>query len=135
MPAFSSLDKDQIKVVIDEVTRWLDLAEEGDWMTLPGIAGRQYPEPGSVGASQWQVWGLGETYPLCLVDPGCQLSRHVVLGVRSSSDLNSEAGGILICFVRFGFVFTFAYLFLRDSTSRGGAEREGDTESGAASRL
>lgn len=41
MPIFSSLDKDQIKVVIDEVTRWLDLAEEGDWMTLPGIAGSQ----------------------------------------------------------------------------------------------
>ncbi|XP_020732171.1 poly(A)-specific ribonuclease PNLDC1 isoform X4 [Odocoileus virginianus] len=37
----SSLDKEQIKVVIDEVTRWLDLAEEGDWMTLPGIAGFQ----------------------------------------------------------------------------------------------
>ncbi|MBZ3890422.1 Poly(A)-specific ribonuclease PARN-like domain-containing protein 1, partial [Sciurus carolinensis] len=37
----SSLDKDQIKVVIDEVTRWLDLAEEGDRMTLPGIAGFQ----------------------------------------------------------------------------------------------
>ncbi|ELK09955.1 Poly(A)-specific ribonuclease PARN-like domain-containing protein 1 [Pteropus alecto] len=37
----SSLDKDQIKVVINEVTRWLDLAEEGDWMTLPGIAGFQ----------------------------------------------------------------------------------------------
>ncbi|XP_004601139.2 poly(A)-specific ribonuclease PNLDC1 [Sorex araneus] len=37
----SSLDKDQIKVVIDEVTGWLDLAEEGDWMTLPGIAGFQ----------------------------------------------------------------------------------------------
>ncbi|XP_032109037.1 poly(A)-specific ribonuclease PNLDC1 isoform X1 [Sapajus apella] len=37
----SSLDKDQIKVVIDEVTRWLDLAKEGDWMTLPGIAGFQ----------------------------------------------------------------------------------------------
>ncbi|MEJ1275437.1 poly(A)-specific ribonuclease (PARN)-like domain containing 1 [Cricetulus griseus] len=34
----SSLDKDQIKVVIDKVTRWLDLAEEGDRMTLPGIA-------------------------------------------------------------------------------------------------
>lgn len=40
MPIFSSLDKDQIKVVIDKVTRWLDLAEEGDWMTLPGIAGK-----------------------------------------------------------------------------------------------
>ncbi|XP_027256765.1 poly(A)-specific ribonuclease PNLDC1 [Cricetulus griseus] len=37
----SSLDKDQIKVVIDKVTRWLDLAEEGDRMTLPGIAGFQ----------------------------------------------------------------------------------------------
>ncbi|EHB06874.1 Poly(A)-specific ribonuclease PARN-like domain-containing protein 1 [Heterocephalus glaber] len=37
----SSLDKDQIKVVINEVTRWLDLAEEGDQMTLPGIAGFQ----------------------------------------------------------------------------------------------
>ncbi|XP_004674225.1 PREDICTED: poly(A)-specific ribonuclease PARN-like domain-containing protein 1 [Condylura cristata] len=37
----SSLDKDQIKVVIDEVTRWLDLAEEGDWMTLPGVSGFQ----------------------------------------------------------------------------------------------
>ncbi|XP_019519302.1 PREDICTED: poly(A)-specific ribonuclease PARN-like domain-containing protein 1 [Hipposideros armiger] len=37
----SSLDKDQIKVVIDEVTRWLHLAEEGDWMTLPGISGFQ----------------------------------------------------------------------------------------------
>ncbi|XP_017708993.1 PREDICTED: poly(A)-specific ribonuclease PARN-like domain-containing protein 1 isoform X3 [Rhinopithecus bieti] len=34
----SSLDKDQIKAVIDKVTRWLDLAKEGDWMTLPGIA-------------------------------------------------------------------------------------------------
>ncbi|EPY85238.1 poly(A)-specific ribonuclease-like domain containing protein [Camelus ferus] len=34
----SSLHKDQIKAVIDEVTRWLDLAEEGDWMTLPDIA-------------------------------------------------------------------------------------------------
>ncbi|XP_063522874.1 poly(A)-specific ribonuclease PNLDC1 isoform X5 [Pongo pygmaeus] len=37
----SSPDKDQIKVVIDEVTRWLDLAKEGDWMTLPGITGFQ----------------------------------------------------------------------------------------------
>ncbi|XP_007943480.1 poly(A)-specific ribonuclease PNLDC1 [Orycteropus afer afer] len=37
----SSLDKDQIKVVIEEVTRWLDLAEEGDCMTLPGITGFQ----------------------------------------------------------------------------------------------
>ncbi|XP_017708992.1 PREDICTED: poly(A)-specific ribonuclease PARN-like domain-containing protein 1 isoform X2 [Rhinopithecus bieti] len=37
----SSLDKDQIKAVIDKVTRWLDLAKEGDWMTLPGIAGFQ----------------------------------------------------------------------------------------------
>ncbi|XP_076976884.1 poly(A)-specific ribonuclease PNLDC1 isoform X4 [Tamandua tetradactyla] len=37
----SSVDKDQIKVVIDEVTRWLDLAEEGDWMTLDGITGFQ----------------------------------------------------------------------------------------------
>ncbi|XP_023370430.1 poly(A)-specific ribonuclease PNLDC1 [Otolemur garnettii] len=37
----SALDKDQIKVVIDEVTRWLQLAEEGDWLTLPGIAGFQ----------------------------------------------------------------------------------------------
>ncbi|XP_075815414.1 poly(A)-specific ribonuclease PNLDC1 [Microtus pennsylvanicus] len=37
----SSLDKDQIKVVIDKVTQWLDLAEEGDQMTLPGIAGFQ----------------------------------------------------------------------------------------------
>uniref|UniRef100_A0A1D5RCE2 Poly(A)-specific ribonuclease PNLDC1 n=1 Tax=Macaca mulatta TaxID=9544 RepID=A0A1D5RCE2_MACMU len=34
----SSPDKDQIKAVIDKVTRWLDLAKEGDWMTLPGIA-------------------------------------------------------------------------------------------------
>ncbi|XP_063668032.1 poly(A)-specific ribonuclease PNLDC1 isoform X6 [Pan troglodytes] len=33
----SSPDKDQIKVVIDQVTRWLELAKEGDWMTLPGI--------------------------------------------------------------------------------------------------
>lgn len=56
MPIFSSLDKDQIKVVIDEVTRWLDLAEEGDWMTLPGIAGRQgaAPRPGS---RQCDLWG------------------------------------------------------------------------------
>ncbi|KFO30369.1 Poly(A)-specific ribonuclease PARN-like domain-containing protein 1 [Fukomys damarensis] len=37
----SSLDKDQIKVVIDKVTQWLDLAKEGDQMTLPGIAGFQ----------------------------------------------------------------------------------------------
>ncbi|XP_064342578.1 poly(A)-specific ribonuclease PNLDC1 [Camelus dromedarius] len=37
----SSLHKDQIKAVINEVTRWLDLAEEGDWMTLPDIAGFQ----------------------------------------------------------------------------------------------
>ncbi|XP_008152874.2 poly(A)-specific ribonuclease PNLDC1 [Eptesicus fuscus] len=37
----SSLDKDQMKAVIDEVTRWLHLAEEGDWMALPGIAGFQ----------------------------------------------------------------------------------------------
>ncbi|KAB1254158.1 Poly-specific ribonuclease PNLDC1 [Camelus dromedarius] len=36
-----SLHKDQIKVVIEEVTRWLDLAEEGDWMILPNIAGFQ----------------------------------------------------------------------------------------------
>ena len=45
MPIFSSLDKDQIKVVIDKVTQWLDLAEEGDQMTLPGIAGRQSGRP------------------------------------------------------------------------------------------
>ncbi|KAM6184713.1 poly(A)-specific ribonuclease PNLDC1 [Rhynchocyon petersi] len=37
----SSLDKDQIKTVIDHVTRWLDLAEEGDCMTLSGITGFQ----------------------------------------------------------------------------------------------
>ncbi|XP_063668030.1 poly(A)-specific ribonuclease PNLDC1 isoform X4 [Pan troglodytes] len=37
----SSPDKDQIKVVIDQVTRWLELAKEGDWMTLPGITGFQ----------------------------------------------------------------------------------------------
>nr|BAB60801.1 hypothetical protein [Macaca fascicularis] len=37
----SSPDKDQIKAVIGKVTRWLDLAKEGDWMTLPGIAGFQ----------------------------------------------------------------------------------------------
>ncbi|KAM7135370.1 poly(A)-specific ribonuclease PNLDC1 [Molossus nigricans] len=37
----SSLDKDQMKLVINEVTQWLNLAEEGDWMTLPGIAGFQ----------------------------------------------------------------------------------------------
>ncbi|XP_006868547.1 PREDICTED: poly(A)-specific ribonuclease PARN-like domain-containing protein 1-like [Chrysochloris asiatica] len=37
----SSLNKDQIKVVIDEVTRWLGLAEDGDCMTLPGITGFQ----------------------------------------------------------------------------------------------
>ena len=49
VPTFSSLDKDQIKVVIDEVTRWLDLAEEGDWMTLPGIAGRLSPSLGCWG--------------------------------------------------------------------------------------
>uniref|UniRef100_H0VXW2 Poly(A)-specific ribonuclease PNLDC1 n=1 Tax=Cavia porcellus TaxID=10141 RepID=H0VXW2_CAVPO len=35
----STLDKDQVKVVIDEVTRWLDLAKEGDQITLPGMAG------------------------------------------------------------------------------------------------
>lgn len=52
MPVFSSLDKDQIKVVIDEVTRWLDLAEEGDRMTLPGIAGRQEATPPSL-----EAWG------------------------------------------------------------------------------
>ncbi|XP_040584230.1 poly(A)-specific ribonuclease PNLDC1 [Mesocricetus auratus] len=40
----SSLDKDQIKVVIDKVTRWLDLAEEDDRMTLPGIYGFQAVE-------------------------------------------------------------------------------------------
>jgi hypothetical protein len=45
VPIFSSLDKDQIKVVIDKVTQWLDLAEEGDQMTLPGIAGRQSGRP------------------------------------------------------------------------------------------
>ncbi|XP_075409985.1 poly(A)-specific ribonuclease PNLDC1 [Tenrec ecaudatus] len=37
----SSLDKDQIKLVIDRVTQWLDLAEEGDSMTLSGITGFQ----------------------------------------------------------------------------------------------
>ncbi|KAK2498574.1 hypothetical protein MC885_016917 [Smutsia gigantea] len=37
----NSLNKHQIKLVIDEVTQWLDLAEEGDWMTLPGITGFQ----------------------------------------------------------------------------------------------
>uniref|UniRef100_A0A8D2CXV0 Poly(A)-specific ribonuclease PNLDC1 n=1 Tax=Sciurus vulgaris TaxID=55149 RepID=A0A8D2CXV0_SCIVU len=42
----SALDKDQIKVVINEVTRWLDLAEEGDRMTLPGIAGQALPNIG-----------------------------------------------------------------------------------------
>lgn len=41
MLILSSLDKDHMKAVIDEVTRWLHLAEEGDWMALPGIAGRQ----------------------------------------------------------------------------------------------
>lgn len=58
VPIFSSLDKDQIKVVIDEVTRWLDLAEEGDWMTLPGIAGRQgWPPDLGVGSGNCHLWG------------------------------------------------------------------------------
>lgn len=64
MSVSSSLDKDQIKVVIHEVTRWLDLAEEGDWMTLPGITGRQEPapRPGSVGAGRRHTLGVRETY-------------------------------------------------------------------------
>ncbi|KAL4676132.1 hypothetical protein H8959_010277 [Pygathrix nigripes] len=33
--------KTKSRQVIDKVTRWLDLAKEGDWMTLPGIAGFQ----------------------------------------------------------------------------------------------
>lgn len=58
VPIFSSLDKDQIKVVIDEVTRWLDLAEEGDWMTLPGIAGRQGRPPDlGAGSRNCHLWG------------------------------------------------------------------------------
>ncbi|XP_006882877.1 PREDICTED: poly(A)-specific ribonuclease PARN-like domain-containing protein 1 [Elephantulus edwardii] len=40
----SSLDKDQIKVVIDKVTRWLHLAKEGDCLTLSGITGFQATE-------------------------------------------------------------------------------------------
>ncbi|XP_066104306.1 poly(A)-specific ribonuclease PNLDC1 [Saccopteryx bilineata] len=40
----SSLDKERIKVVIDVVTQWLTLAEEGDSMTLPGITGFQASE-------------------------------------------------------------------------------------------
>lgn len=61
MPISSSPDKDQIKVVIDEVTRWLDLAAEGDWMTLPGIAGKQKaaPLPGSVGGDHCPLPGGG----------------------------------------------------------------------------
>lgn len=72
MPVFSSLDKDQIKVVIDEVTRWLDSAEEGDWMTLPGIAGRQEAAPSARGC--WgrspSGAGVGGHIPLLPVDAG-----------------------------------------------------------------
>ncbi|CAH7308359.1 Pnldc1 [Phodopus roborovskii] len=37
----SSLDKDQIKAVIDKVTRWVYQAEEEDQIILPGISGFQ----------------------------------------------------------------------------------------------
>ena len=43
---------------------------------------------------------------------------------------------VIVCLNRsFFFNFFNIYLFLRDSMSRGGAEREGDTESEAGSRL
>lgn len=89
---FSSLDKDQIKVVIDEVTRWLDLAEEGDWMTLPGITGRQRdpPRPGSRALSHARAWGQ----PSSPGDPGHQPSRQVLV-VAASHDFNSEVEGPL----------------------------------------
>lgn len=60
MSIFSSLDKDQIKVVIDKVTRWLDLAEEGDQMTLSGISGRQEAIPPHLGAWGCHAPGGGE---------------------------------------------------------------------------
>lgn len=91
MPVSSSLDKDQIKVVINEVTRWLDLAEEGDWMTLPGIAGRQ--ERGSWSPSHTRRQG---DLPLPSPGPGHRFSRRVVL-VRRSPDLKSEVEGLLTC--------------------------------------
>lgn len=37
----SSLDKEQIKVVIDEATWWQVLVEQGAWMTPPAVAGFQ----------------------------------------------------------------------------------------------
>ena len=95
VPIFSSLDKDQIKVVIDEVTRWLDLAEEGDWMTLPDIAGRQgaAPRPGSWERALSPVGSI----PSPPVDPGRRLSRHMVPVIRCSSDLGWEVGGLSTC--------------------------------------
>ena len=76
MPIFSSLDKDQIKAVIDEVTRWLVLAEEGDWTTLPGVTGRQQaaPRPGSRGTGRCHV----------LQDGGASLLPRWILGGSSA---------------------------------------------------
>lgn len=80
----SSLDKDQIKVVIDEVTRWLDLAEEGDWMTLPGITGTEEAACPACGCWGWSLSHAGVVG--CVRSPSWGswhwLSTRVVTGVR-----------------------------------------------------
>lgn len=96
MSVSSSLDKDQIKVVIHEVTRWLDLAEEGDWMTLPGITGRQEPAPPTGergGRSPSHTRRQGDLL-LPSPGPGHRFGRRAVL-LRQSPDLNSEVEGFL----------------------------------------
>ena len=83
VPIRSSLDKDQIKVVIDEVTRWLTLAEEGACMTLPGITGRQAAAPNPPPGLRVSLWSLSHTPSA----PSCHSPRRrVVLRVRHSAD-------------------------------------------------
>ena len=49
--------------------------------------------------------------------------------------LSHHAAGSVLSLKILDFFFLMYYLFLRQSMSRGGAEREGDTESEASSRL
>ena len=52
-------------------------------------------------------------------------------GRKGLSEIVAEKGCLFFCI----YFFLNVYLFLRDRASGGGAEREGDTESEAGSRL
>ena len=74
-------------------------------------------------------------YKLCSISSNSNLAREGT-ELSSSSGIQSRLHkAISFCLFCFMFIYFFIFKSERQSMSRGGAEREGDTESKAGSRL